>query len=370
MRYLTEHPRARWIAPTAAVVLVAGASVVTSQATADPTLPPRTAEQLLVDLQESELTPMSGTVVQTSNLGLPELPGLGGRGNGPGHQRSADFGALVSGTHTLRVWYDGPERARIALVGIGGESDLIRNDRDLWVWSSTEEEAVHYTLPEHEEEMTPPSPADLPLTPEEAAEEVLDRLDPTTAVTTDGTATVAGRPAYELVLEPKATDSLVRDVRIAIDAEESIPLRVQVHSTKVGDPAFEVGFTDVDLTAPEPRMFEFTPPPGTNVIEGGAGDHDSAPKPELDRRGPASKPTIVGSGWSSVAIAEVPQETGDSAGDDTLVRVLESLPRVSGDWGRGHLLTGTLFSAVLTDDGRLAIGLVAPEALYAALSSS
>jgi hypothetical protein len=32
-------------------------------------------------------------------------------------------------------------------------------------------------------------------------------------------------------------------------------------------------------------------------------------------------------------------------------------------------LKGTLFSALLTDDGRVVVGAVAPEALYAALGS-
>jgi hypothetical protein len=48
-------------------------------------------------------------------------------------------------------------------------------------------------------------------------------------------------------------------------------------------------------------------------------------------------------------------------------RVLRALPAVSGSWGSGHLLKGTLFSALLTDDGRLVIGAVAPDALYSAL---
>ena len=42
---------------------------------------------------------------------------------------------------------------------------------------------------------------------------------------------------------------------------------------------------------------------------------------------------------------------------------------MSGTWGSGHLLEGTVFSAVLTDDGRLAIGAVPPSALYDALSA-
>lgn len=399
MSLFTEHPRARWIAPAAALALAAGASIVASQASADPSLPPRTAEQLLVDLQESEPTPMSGTVVLSANLGLPQVPGLSGGTGGPGREGSTEFGALLSGSHTLRVWYDGPERARIALVGVGGESDLIRNGRDLWLWSSDAQEAVHYTLPEapanaeedRAPEFAPPGQGRVPMTPERAAERVLDLLDPTTAVITDGTATVAGRSAYELVLEPRADDTLVRDVRIAVDAERGFPLRVRVHSTRTEVPAFEVGFTDIDLEAPEARMFEFTAPPGTEVTEGadagremgrhGHGEHEAAPDLPGPRGGSA-EPTVVGSGWESVVVVDVPHTAGDRSGgrpedqpenqpgDQPLAGVLASLPRVSGDWGSGHLLTGTLFSAVLSDDGRLAIGAVPPEALYAALSRS
>ncbi len=49
--------------------------------------------------------------------------------------------------------------------------------------------------------------------------------------------------------------------------------------------------------------------------------------------------------------------------------LLESLPRVSGEWGTGRVLSGTLVSAILTDDGRVAIGAVTPETLGAALAA-
>ena len=55
------------------------------------------------------------------------------------------------------------------------------------------------------------------------------------------------------------------------------------------------------------------------------------------------------------------------SGADQLEQILRQLPQVSGDWGSGRLLAGTAFSAVLTDDGRLAVGSVTPEVLYAAL---
>ena len=73
-------------------------------------------------------------------------------------------------------------------------------------------------------------------------------IDPTTKVTVDGTASVAGRSAYELVLAPRDTRSLVGDVRIAVDSKTSVPLRVQVHAAgATGRPAFETTFTSREL---------------------------------------------------------------------------------------------------------------------------
>ena len=51
------------------------------------------------------------------------------------------------------------------------------------------------------------------------------------------------------------------------------------------------------------------------------------------------------------------------------VALLASLPRISGEWGTGRVLSGTLVSAILTDDGRVAIGAVGPKTLSAALAA-
>jgi hypothetical protein len=57
---------------------------------------------------------------------------------------------------------------------------------------------------------------------------------------------------------------------------------------------------------------------------------------------------------------------GRSGVGGELAALLYRLPRVSGSWGSGRLLTSTLVSALLTDDGRLLIGPVPPDLLYAA----
>jgi len=55
---------------------------------------------------------------------------------------------------------------------------------------------------------------------------------------------------------------------------------------------------------------------------------------------------------------------GDAA---SMKQVLAALPKVSGTWGSGRLLSSKAFSVVITDDGRIAAGAVAPETLYKAL---
>lgn len=353
MSVLTARPALRWGVPVAvvAVVLTAGVAGRVLTADADPALPPRTAAELLVDLQTSAVAGLSGTVVQRADLGLPELPiSVGGQG-------SSDFTALVTGTHTLRVWYGGEQRQRIALLGTLGESDLVRNGRDVWTWSSSSNEASHLRLPAVEPESEQPLPTDLPTTPQEAADAALAAIGPSTAVSTDGTAIVAGRAAYELVLRPKDGESLVGQVRIAIDAEQLVPLRVRVYAAEAVGPALEIGFTQVTFEMPGDEHFEFRPPLDATVTEVTLGDGPAgAPEQPV--------PTMVGTGWTAVLVTDAPDLTASTEEPSELAAILGTLPAVSGSWGSGRLLESRLFSVLLTDDGRLLIGAVSPERLF------
>jgi outer membrane lipoprotein-sorting protein len=319
-------------------------------------------------------------VVQKSDLGLPSLPGSGGSGG----MASSDLTSLISGTHTMRIWFAGPDKARMALLGTLGESDVIHNGKDVWVWSSQGKTAKHYLTPTGDTTKSKvgsgmPNATDLPTSPQAAAEKALAAISPSTEVTTSGTATVAGRSAYELVLTPKEATSLVAQVRVAIDGTEHVPLRVQVFAKKVPDPVFEVGFSAVDFGRPDADQFAFKPPPGTKVTDdtvAAAGKSKTvAPQPSS-----ADLPKVFGTGWSSVMVVKMPVAgaqvgTSGSAGAVTdknlaqLMKIVALLPKVSGDWGSGHLLAGPVFSAVLTDDGRLVVGAVTPKGLDVALAA-
>jgi len=385
MSIFEKTPALRWVVPAVtAVVLVGGGSALTGiHAVAGAGLPPRSAAQLLVDVQQARLDGLSGTVVQRSDLGLPDLPVSSGSG-GSDSSGSSDLTSLISGTHTMRVWFAGPDKARMALLGTLGESDVIRNGQDVWVWASREKTAKHYALPAHDAASTSktspsmPSPSDLPTSPQDAAEKALAAITPSTEVTTSGTATVADRSVYELVLRPKEATSLVAEVRVAIDGTEHVPMRVQVFAKSVDDPVFEVAFNAVDFTRPDAAQFTFNPPPGTAVTEG----ESASPKTDSVAPQPSSaeKPKVVGKGWGSVLVANVPAAdamagTSGTTGATTdknlaqLMKLVTLLPKVSGTWGSGHLMKGTAFSALLTDDGRIVVGAVTPEGLYAALAA-
>lgn len=354
--------RLRYAAPAGVAAVLVGVVPLVHAFTANAqgTLPPRTAAQLLSDVAHAKLTGLSGTVVETTNLGLPALPSVGTPG-----PSSADFSSLLSGSHTMRVWYAGPDRVRLALLGQLGESDLIRNGSDVWAWSSHGNSVTHWTVPKGAsgpEAMSGPDPAAAgAMTPLQAAEASLKAIGPTTQVATDPTAQVAGRPAYQLILTPRDPRSLVGSVRIAIDGSAHVPTRVQVFARGASSPAFQVGFTSFSTAAPASSVFGFKPPPGATVKEAtpGHASHSTAP-----RHPSGTAPQVVGKGWTSVVVAHLPANATASVP----AALLKSLPTVSGPWGSGRLLRSALFSVVLTNDGRVAIGAVGPSVLYAALA--
>jgi len=360
MRIFDSKPALRLLAPLAFVLVVAGASFVATTASADNKLPTRTPQELLVDLQQAKTDGLTGTVVERADLGIPAIPGANG-------QEDAELTSLVSGTHTLRVRYSAPDKARLAVLGTYSEYDIIRNGKDVWTWDSKENAATHRTVTAEQAGQPTPTPSGTPRTPEEAANQVLKALEPTTTVTSDSSVEVAGRPAYELVLDPKDSNTLISQTRIAIDGDTKLPLRVQVFGpdNKI---VFEVAYTSVDFTRPDDSEFVFNPPPGAKVTEIKPSDQKTPGAEDRQQAETARKATkIVGTGWTAVRITKI-GDLSNSQTDQQLKAFLAKLQPVHGSWGSGQLLAGTAFSAVWTDDGRLAVGAVRPDVIYQALS--
>jgi outer membrane lipoprotein-sorting protein len=386
---LRSRPALRWLVPSAAAVVVigGGAAAGTIVASADPSLPDRSAAQLLVDLQTAKVDGLSGTIVESADLGLPAFASaLGGASSGAAGSPDLGLTTLLAGSNTARVWYAGEQKMRVALMGTQGETDVIRNGSDVWFWSSSEKDATHTKLPAGAS--APEIDKQMPGTPQQAADAALAAIDPTTKVTTTGAARVAGRDAYELVLSPKDTSSLIGQVRLAIDAEHHIPLRVDVYAKNATSPAIRVAFQQISFAVPDAQQFAFNPPAGTKVTEKTPSDlqktersrltpEQKAKLEQLQKERAAGKTPaaadgvkVVGKGWTTIVEAKMPTAaSGDKqSGSEkqALDGVLNTLEKVSGSWGSGHLFSGTLFSVLVTDDGRVFAGMVAPEALYQA----
>lgn len=372
-RSSTLSRRARWGVPAVAVVAVAGAiAVPLVSADASPTLPAKSAGELLAAVASTEARPFSGTVVETARLGLPAVPEQAG---------NTSPLSLLTGSHTVRVWYGGPQQTRLALVGDLAESDLVRNGTDLWLWSSKEQTAEHVKLPARSQAPSADARqrAMENLTPAQAAAQALAAIDPTTAVTVDGTARVAGRAAYELVLKPKDARTLVTSVRVAIDSTTHVPLRVQVFGSNRTEPAFETGFTTVTFTKPPASVFKFTAPPGTEVTEKdlsqtgtpGQGDGQAAAPGTGSKslQGNDSEPTVIGKGWTSVVELSGVDLTGATQ-NPSAQALLRSLKPVSGAYGTGRVLKTALVSVLLLDNGKTYVGAVPPALLEAAAATA
>jgi len=397
MKHLPYLPRrARWAVP-AAIVLAGGSLLVSSgmpSAAAAPRLPARAAGQLLAAVTGTTAgPPLSGTITETAALGLPALP------SGLPAELSGGGTSLLAGSHTVRVWYAGPDHFRLALPQSMTEDDLVRNGASMWLWDSAANTVTQLSGPADAPAPTVPA---VPLTPQQAARQALAAAGPATIVRVDPTVTVAGQAAYQLVLAPRSSRSLIGQVRIAIDSQHRVPLRVQVFARGAATPAAQVGFTAVSFGRPPAADYAFSPPTGAKVTQQHtvtqqqtkAASPGTAGQPAS---GPASDVRVTGSGWLTVASlpesslaglsgsaggggllpfrhsasagapgSAAPGHPGAAPAGSLLGELLDSAPRVSGSWGSGRLIRTSLLSILVTSTGRVLIGAVTPSVLYQA----
>ncbi|WP_336922493.1 LolA family protein [Aquipuribacter sp. SD81] len=410
---------ARWLVPAAVTAVVVGGGVAASASSdATPDLPERSAEDLLVAVAEAEPEPFSGTVRTVAALGLPDLSGLAGAAGGAGpEQTSTDPTAvltrLLSGENELRVWVGGPEQQRVSLVDDFTELDVVRDGDVVWTYSSSEDTATRFDLAEaradaeaawaeKEASLTDSERAALEehlaelragletaedpfagMTPDEVARTLLADVEDT-EVAVGTPRVVAGRDAYTLTATPQDDETLVGTLEVAVDAETGHVLQVSVGARGQGEPAFVTGFTSLDLTAPDASVFDFSPAPGTTVVEPQAEpreDETAAPHAEAGAASDAPEPVVHGEGWSTVLELAAPEagadwrmELGDGAAAGGPEVREGDLPEGAGDPAAllegltaevdgGRVLTSTLLSVLLTDDGRVLVGAVEPAVL-------
>ena len=350
---------ARWAVPAVAAVAVIGSRTrwsMPSRPAPTARCRPRTAAQLLVDVSNAQVTALSGTVVETTDLGLPALP----VDRRPGRRRRGRE-LLLAG---LRLPHD---------------AGLVRRSRPACGWpcsassASPTSSATARTSGPGPATTTPPPTGPSPpastarrrsprpaigtaMTPQQAAQAALKAIDPTTQVTTDPTATVAGRPAYELILRPAR---LPLAGRLGPDRDR------RRHPHPDPRPGLRAGLVEPGVPG---RASRRSPPRRRRRPCSGSSRRPARPSSRVRSRAPArtrvpgaapARPHPTSSARAGPRCSSRSCPRAPRRGRPASSGMLGKLPAVSGSWGSGHLLRSALVSAVLTDDGRVAVGAVA-----------
>ncbi|MBM7772002.1 outer membrane lipoprotein-sorting protein [Actinokineospora baliensis] len=335
---------------------VAGLVLIASPAGADetpPVLPPISAEALVQSTIEAHVPSLAGAVELRNDIGLP-IPGL----------------PQVSGDNVARVYADGTGRGRVSLKDGSGERTFVQDGTTTWLWSSANRSVTKFDSAKGAD---PKEVEDKLADPAAAAKEVVDLIKESSTVSVDGTARVAGRSVYQLVLTPKPTErTLLREVRVSVDSETRVPLRLEVLANGQSEPALRVGFTEFSTGAQDPALFTFTPPAGAKVVEGSTEGKNEGDREDLFK---AANLKIVGDGWDTVATGQVPAALLSAqvpqSGERQAVDVTSMLKRlgkeVSGPFGTGYAISTKVGTALVTTDGRIAVGAVPQQVLIDAL---
>ncbi|SDN09748.1 LolA family protein [Allokutzneria albata] len=341
-----------------------------SGAGAAPVLPPVNPEQLVQSvLSQKEIPALGGTVEGKTNLGIPAIPNL--------PQELSGMSA--------KIWSDGAGKSRIATSKTGSEKIAVNDGTTAWSYDSSTKVVTKFT---YDKSKAPKERPEELNDPAAAAKKLIDVIRPNSSISVDGTASVAGRDAYELVLAPAPTErTLLREVRIAVDAEKRIPLRVVVLANGSSDPVAQLGFTKLDIGAQDPKLFTFTPPAGSKVEDatGKAKEFESEHREEFEKNHkPGETPKlpenelfkVVGEGWDTTVAGRLPkqeQRPKDSdakAGAQNPIDLVKQFgTRAEGPWGKGYLITTKVGTGLLTDDGRFAAGAVPSQVLIEAIGT-
>jgi outer membrane lipoprotein-sorting protein len=364
----------RWIPAAAVPAVIAGGVLVGSlPASAGDPLPAKTPQQVLAMIAQHQEKSLSGTLEQTSELGLPQLPKAGPEAGSP----DTALLELLSGPHTARVYLDGPENARIQVMDRLAERNAVKHGNELWFYNSKDNSAAHAQLPARTGDHQQSRPGSM-RTPEELADTLLAKLGETSDVAVGADVRVAGRAAYNLVLTPKSTVTLLGSVAISVDGESGLPLGVELKARGHPEPAFRLAFTNLSLDTPDPSVFEFSPPPGATVKEIRIPEHrpeGSVPPASKDTEPKSHHSSVTGTGWESVI--ELPsgawqpgstpagppsKDSGLAAGSGEGALLEQAAVAVPG----GKLLSTALVNVLILDDGRIFAGSVPLERLQSA----
>jgi outer membrane lipoprotein-sorting protein len=407
----------RW-APALAVstVIAVGSFAIPLQASAVD-LPDLTPQQVML-LMDREITGFSGTIVKTSDLGLPalEMSSMMSKDMVKEMEEKMPDGfeefipnlieqnaitqavELISGTHKIRV-YASEVGMRVQVLDRMSQRDVIVNENEMWTYdaknaiattakfedkiSDADKTKIEADAKASFQEYAAKLQLDIS-NPEAVADYLMKMIGETTDVSVGKEHRIAGRSAYQLIAKPKAQNSLIDSVYVSVDSETGMALDVKVYSIEQETPAFQVSFESISFATPDASLFNFTPPAGTTVetLEMPAeleaelatlkkeyeAKHASkeitesdfaAKKAELEAKyADQPKPEMIGEGWESVIyLPAVPKAVPMEMLENELFADL--LTQVPG----GKVFSTPVANVLITDTGKVYAGAVTIEFL-------
>lgn len=398
----------RWLpAIVVPAVIAAGAVAIPLQASAVD-LPDLTPQQVML-LMDGEVTGFSGTIVKTSDLGLPALE--------MSSMMSEDMVAemeekmpdgfeefiptlieqnaisqaveLIAGTHKMRV-YASEVGIRVQILDPMSQRDLIVNQDEFWIYDARNATALtgvfDYEVSEADKEQMRTEAqsaledyaAQIQLdisSPEAVANYLMSMVGEDTTISVGTDHMIAGRTAYQLIAEPNAASSLIDSIVISVDSETGMALDLKVYSIEQESPAFQVGFESISFATPDASLFSFTPPPGTTVealevpaelqaqldqleAEYSDKEYTEADLEALKAQAEAElagqpMPEMIGEGWESVIyLPAMPQDVPMDLLENQLFADL--MTPVAG----GKVFSTPIMNVLITDSGEVYAGSV------------
>lgn len=371
----------RWLPAVIAPAVIGAVAAFPIQASAVD-LPDLSPEEVMVMMQGAEPVEFTGVVLKTTNLGLPalELSSMLSeeeveRMREKTPEEFADFVPeviaseglaqameLITGEHRVRVFV-GETGMRAQILDRMSQRDLIVNQNEMWTYDSREQVATYasidqqklqegrLTLMQQMEKFAGEVGLDL-TNPQAVADYVMSQVGDSSDVSVGLDHYKAGRTAYQLIVKPNSSVSLVDSVVLSVDSETGVPLAATVYSVEQTEPAIEVGFESISFVNQDEALFTFSAPAGAQVM-----NLDEVEKPEVES---LEKPeyegveaTMVGEDWDSVLI--MPATDAEMLSELKNNQLLSSLLKpVVG----GLAFETPIMKVLITNDGRIFAGSV------------
>ena len=321
-----------------------------------PTLASNTPSGVLAMALAPTAKVYSGSVNETGNLGLPTslLSSLGSQGT------SGISGLLtqaLGGSVSANFWTDHSGNARVQVPTSDGEIDLYASPTALWEWNSSTNTATSLTLGTSTTSSSGSTATTSSLTPAQIADAIISKLPAGATISLAAGQYVAGEPAYTLVLNANDPSSLIGNVSIAVDANSGNVLGLWVHPVGSSSAAFSAVYSAVSFVAPSSSVFDFTPPSGATVKTLTLPSSMSSSTMTSNSSGSYSH-TSFGSGFSTVEVIKSSTGSFSFTSNPTFASILATGTPVTTPMGSGTIISMSLGTVFVGNDGVLAFGAV------------